>query len=212
MDLFWNYFNDYGLVIIFIFIVFEYACLPLPSEVLLPLCGTYCVIYDYNVFLMILLSIISGLIGSSICYLIGYFGNSFLFKNKKFLNLDKSLNSYDKYNNLSISVGRCIPLIRTYISFVAGIKKQNYLKFVVLTALGIAVWNSILILLGYNFYNNLDIIIHFYKRYSSILLFLVPVLIITIIYKRKRRGKLNERNENSKNKCYAHIRTKENYV
>lgn len=215
MDLFWNYFNDYGLIIIFIFIVFEYACLPLPSEVLLPLCGTYCIIYNYNVFLMILLSIISGLIGSSICYFLGLFGKNIifkLFKNKKLINLESSLNSYDKYNNLSISIGRCVPLIRTYISFVAGMRKQNYLKFLILTTLGITIWNTILILLGYNFYGNLDVIISFYKKYSTVILIIIPLLIIIYIIKKYKRGNKYERYKDSKNKCYESIRPKESFL
>ena len=53
MELFWEYFNEYGIYIIFLFILLEYSCFPIPSEVILPIAGACAIINDLNIFLIL---------------------------------------------------------------------------------------------------------------------------------------------------------------
>ena len=76
-----------------------------------------------------------------------------------------------------------IPLCRTYISFIAGLNKHNILSFLTFSAIGIAIWNTLLILLGYNFFNNIEVISHFYNNYKKIIIFCVVTLILILVIK-----------------------------
>ena len=150
-----DFITQYGLIAMFLFIALEYACLPLPSEVVLPLSGAMAVSSGRPLVLVIIISVVAGLLGSMLCYSIGYSGGNAV--------LDKIMNDYPKsrkgiestrrfyrqYATISVGIGRIIPLFRTYISFMAGITKQNLSTFLLASSLGILVWNSILITLGY---------------------------------------------------------------
>lgn len=193
MEIFWQYFNQYGIYIIFLFIILEYSCFPIPSEVILPIAGAYAVFNNLNIILIIFLSIICGLIGSTICYLIGYGGRNIIIKriiktqNNEFNN---SVINYNKYKNLSVCFCRVIPLCRTYISFVSGLNKHNILSFILFSFIGISIWNTILILLGYNLFDNLALIEIFYNKYKITLLIILSILVIVfIIYKNSKKLK-----------------------
>ncbi len=61
----------YGLISMCVIILIEYACFPISSEIVLPFSGVVARINNINLALLIMLSTICGIIGSSICYLIG---------------------------------------------------------------------------------------------------------------------------------------------
>lgn len=187
MNIFWEYFNQYGIYIIFLFIILEYSCFPVPSEVILPLAGAYAVFNNLNVFIIIIISIICGLIGSTICYLIGYGGRNIIIKKiirKQNNEFNNSVINYNKYKNLSVCLCRIIPLCRTYISFVSGLNKHNLISFLFFSFIGITIWNTTLILLGYNLFDNLTLIESFYNKYKLILIVIFFVIILLfIIYK-----------------------------
>ena len=71
-----DFIAQYGLIAMFLFIACEYACLPLPSEVVLPLSGAMAVSSGRPLLLVIFISVVAGLLGSMICYSIGYSGGS----------------------------------------------------------------------------------------------------------------------------------------
>ncbi|MBP3909688.1 MAG: DedA family protein, partial [Turicibacter sp.] len=71
-----DFITQYGLIAMFLFIALEYACLPLPSEVVLPLSGAMAVSSGRPLVLVIIISVVAGLLGSMICYSIGYSGGN----------------------------------------------------------------------------------------------------------------------------------------
>ena len=76
MDWIIDFITQYGLIAMFIFIALEYACLPLPSEVVLPLSGALAVSSGRPLVLVIIISVVAGPLGSMICYSIGYSGGN----------------------------------------------------------------------------------------------------------------------------------------
>ncbi len=195
MDQFLQYFNEYGIYLILLFVTLEYACFPLPSEIILPAAGAYAVSSGQNVFLIIMLCTICGLIGSLICYSLGLGGRNVIIKKilkKQSDELTSSVNTYNKYKNLSICFGRVIPLCRTYISFVAGLNRHNIISYITFTTIGIAIWNTVLILLGYNLFDNLSIIEVYYEKYkigAIILAGIILIIVIIWIISKKRNTK-----------------------
>ncbi|MDY4145416.1 MAG: DedA family protein [Bacilli bacterium] len=183
-----NLIDEYGVYIIFLAIFLEYACFPLPSEVILPLAGA--IGYNANIspVLMIALSSIAGLLGALLCYYLGVLGSLPFFKPESKEEND-SISFYEKYGNWAILFGRLIPLCRTYISFVAGVKKHKVWKYILFSSIGIIIWNSILITLGYVFYDNIDIISIWYSEYKFIILGLICIIFIIVIIKKIKKRK-----------------------
>ncbi len=190
-----EFLKNYGLIAIFIVILLEYACFPIPSEVVLPTVGAMVVTCDFNFWLVLLISILGGLIGSCICYGIGYFGGVKLFpkltKKKGFL---VAIEKYNKYKGVSVSFGRLIPICRTYISFVAGISKHKFGQYILLSSLGIIVWNACLITLGYYFYDNLEVIAVFLNRFKIIIIILCVIVVLALVIKKFKYASKKNRN------------------
>ncbi len=196
-----NLFGEWGLLGVFILIVLEYACFPIPSEVVLPFVGFIASLNEYSLVGVILMSVIMGYVGSLICYLGGYYGGSYLYNkiynkfNKLQKGMDEANEKFTKYGNLSVFICRVIPLCRTYISFLAGIFKQSLFKYSIYSILGISVWNSILIVLGYFLMNNWQLVSFYYDKYKIILLIiLVMVMFFLLIKSIKKRKKVKDIN------------------
>lgn len=183
-----NLIDEYGAYIIFLAIFLEYACFPLPSEVILPLAGAIGYNANISLVLMIALSSIAGLLGALLCYYLGVLGSLPFFKPKSKEEND-SISFYEKYGNWAILFGRLIPLCRTYISFIAGVKKHKVWKYILFSSIGIIIWNSILITLGYVFYDNIDIISIWYSEYKFIILGLICIIVIIVIIKKIKKRK-----------------------
>ena len=189
MDALLNWALEYGIFAIFLIIILEYACFPLPSEVVLPVCGAIAYANGYNLLLIILCSCLCGIIGSFFCYVIGYCGGGRIiewFKSKfpkSTSGIDKATLSFNKYSNLSVCICRVIPLCRTYISFISGVSKQNFISFLLFTFIGTFVWNRILISLGFYFSDNIEIIAYVYNKYKF--LFALTVILLFLLFKKK---------------------------
>ena len=192
-------FAKWGIFALFLLILLEYACLPIPSEIILPFAGFIAGLNEYNIIGVILFSIIMGYIGCLICYLIGYYGGANIYNKiyNKFLKWRKGLDfaesTFAKYGNISVFIGRLIPLCRTYISFLAGLFKQSLFKYSLFSLLGISIWNTMLIIFGYIFMSKWNIVSEYYNKYKIIVLFLIIIIIVIILlyklYKKKKTNK-----------------------
>lgn len=190
MDFILMLFDKYGLLMIFLIIMFEYACFPIPSELVLPFLGYVSNYNFYNLFGVIIMSVIVGYIGSLICYLVGYYGGSKIYNKiynkipKWRKGLDASHGFFYKYGNISVMVGRVIPMFRTYVSFFAGLFKQSLFKYSLYSIVGITVWNAILITLGYYLSYKWELVESYYEKYKILfLIIIITLLIIFLIYK-----------------------------
>ena len=126
-----NVIENYGLIAIFLVIALEYACFPVPSELVLPLSGAVAAQGKFNFLAVYLLSILAGLIGSYICYAIGRYGGVPLLRKieARFPKFGGGIliakEKFEKYSTLSVGLCRVVPLCRTYISFVAGLASTS---------------------------------------------------------------------------------------
>ena len=196
MSFIFNLFEKYGLFTIFIITLLEYACFPVPSEVVLPFLGYLVGRSNYELIGVIMMSVIMGYLGSLICYLIGYYGGSKIYNKiyNRFPSWRKGLETthsfFNKYGNLSVIVGRIIPMCRTYVSFFAGIFKQGLFKYSVYSMVGITIWNTILIFMGNYFANNLNVVEKYYSKYRLfVILLIASVLGVFLIYKLYKKKK-----------------------
>ena len=184
----------------FLLIACEYACLPLPSEVVLPLSGAMAVSSGRPLLLVIVISVVAGLMGSMICYSIGYSGGTRVLETLKcrYPKTKKGIEStqafYSRYATISVAIGRVNPLFRTYISFMAGITKQSVTTFLLASSVGIFAWNSILITLGYVLADRWREVMSYYDTGKWFILIGAMLLIGGLVLKkgherRKKKGK-----------------------
>lgn len=183
---------EYGIVAMFLIIMLEYACFPVSSEIVLPLSGAVASINSTHFLVILPLSVIAGMIGTGICYTIGWYGGGAIIAaiKKKFPKSEKSLDaSYERFHNngaSAVCIGRVIPLIRTYIALIAGAAKLKPSVYFPYSFLGITIWNTLLIGLGYSLRENYGMVASYYARYKHnlipIFFLLVAFLIARYIY------------------------------
>lgn len=192
---------NYGLMAMFLVIMLEYACFPVSSEIVLPLSGAVASINNTHFLVILPLSVLAGLIGTGLCYTVGWFGGGAIINGikKKFPKSEKSLNaSYDRFHEngaSAVCIGRVIPLVRTYIALIAGAAKLKPSVYFPASFLGITVWNTLLIGLGYSLRENYGKVAEYYSRYKHnlipIFILASSFLIINRLYKWRKKKTAN---------------------
>lgn len=192
-----NFIRDYGLISIFVIVALEYANAPLPSEIVLPFAGILSLKFGMNLPSVIFISILGGILGSIINYYLGYkLGNPLIdFLKRKYPKTKKSIKaSYKwitKYDKISVMISRLVPLARTFISIVAGVIKMNIVVFLLYSTIGIGIWNTILIGMGYILGNNMILIENILSKYSILIGVIVVIIFVYLIKKKQNNKKIN---------------------
>lgn len=189
--------ESYGTPAIIVLIALEYACFPISSELVLPFAGAIGAGIGLSLPLLILYSSLAGLAGTSLTYAVGRFGGSPLMERlmARFPSTKKPiLASYRIFGNhgkAAVCLGRVIPICRTYIAFVAGACQQPYTAYLLFSAAGIAVWNTMLLTLGYYFYQFRDVFFLYFNKYKTIIL-VAGLLLIALLLVTKRSDSKEE--------------------
>ena len=124
----------------------ESACIPLPSEIIMPFSGYLVYTGRFGLFEVGLAGAFGCVVGSIAAYYIGYYGGRpFMERYGKYVfvtakELDHADRWFSKYGEAAIFISRLLPVIRTFISLPAGIARMNFTKFVIYTFLGSFPW------------------------------------------------------------------------
>ena len=152
-----QYIKQYGYIFLAIIVFLEYLNLPgLPAGIIMPAAGILVKYDGLNFIYTLIISVISGLLGSFVLYAVGHCGKPILKKiQNKFPKLkkaiDKTYKYMDKYGNSGILIARVIPVARTLISLVAGTFNVGFVNFTLYSVIGITIWNFAFIYAGYAF-------------------------------------------------------------
>lgn len=181
-----NMFGVWFYILIFIVIFLEtgfFMALILPEESLLFLLGSLCSAGITNIFTVSFLVIFASIIGDSVSYLIGLkVGNRILNSEKDYISskkyIIKSQEFYNKSGNKAVIISRLIPLVRTFVPFVAGMARMKYSKFIVLDMIGSVPWILVYVGGGY-FFGNISIVKDNFSLalIGVVLISILPVLI-----------------------------------
>lgn len=174
---------------------------PIPSEIILPFSGFVASSGSLNIYLVILLASLAAYLGSLPFYLIGRWGKDkvdvFLRKYGKYLfikeeDLDKGYDIFNKHGKKMVFFGRLIPIIRTVISFPAGVADMSFALFSLYTFAGTLIWSSILAGAGYLLGDNWDAISIYVSKYEKIIL-VILIVIAALFIARGIRNLLEKR-------------------
>ena len=143
-----------GLPGVFVLMVLESACIPVPSEATMLFAGFNVSRGEYSLLAATLVGSGANLVGSWIAYWIGRAGRvDILEKHGKKLHIKQSHLEwadrwFERYGGWTVFLTRMLPIIRTFISLPAGVARMPFLKFSVLTILGCLPWVFMLTLIG----------------------------------------------------------------
>ncbi|WP_100610840.1 VTT domain-containing protein [Confluentibacter lentus] len=128
----------------------------LPGDGLLFSAGVVAASTDLNVWILLIALMIAATIGNIVNYYVGKLlgerfkqSNNYFVKNYLIKHLPKAQEFYDKHGERAIIFGRFLPIVRTYIPFLAGVVSMEKQLFIKNTIFGAVAWISIFLLLGF---------------------------------------------------------------
>ena len=155
--------SAWGYIAIFVTMAGESAGLPISSEIVVPLGGALASLGKLGLggpfvelVLVVLVSSLANLTGSLIAfYLTRRYGEKVVLSRfGRWMGLSKghlrlANRFFDRWGLWAVFLGRLLPIVRTYISFPAGLSKIGYVKFIIVSLLGAIPWNAGLAYAGY---------------------------------------------------------------
>ena len=124
----------------------ESACIPLPSEIIMPFSGYLVSTGELNLWGVAVAGAVGCVLGSLVAYWIGmYGGRPFIEKYGRYIllsrhDLDIADRWFVKHGEIIVFVSRLLPAIRTFIAFPAGVARMNLTRFVIYTFAGSLPW------------------------------------------------------------------------
>jgi membrane protein DedA with SNARE-associated domain len=148
-----NVVGDLGLPGIFLLMVPESACIPIPSEATMLFAGFNVSEGKYSLFAAVAVGSIANLIGSWIAYAIGYYGRLELLERYKVFHvkpehLAVTERWFERWGSWAVFFSRMLPIVRTFISLPAGVARMPFWRFSALTLAGCVPWILMLTLVG----------------------------------------------------------------
>ena len=145
----------WGYAAIFLFGFLEACCVPIPSEITFGFAGVLAGEGHLNIVAVIVVGTIAELLGSFVAYGIGRAGERPLVSRygRYLLITEADIDRAERFiagrGIWAIPLGRALPVVRTFVSIVAGFLKVPPLLFGVLSLIGTAVWVTVISLVGY---------------------------------------------------------------
>jgi len=124
----------------------ESACIPLPSEVIMPFAGYLVYMGHFNLFWVATMGALGCNLGSVVAYAIGARGGRPLVERygkwvlMSHHDLDRMTWFFQRYGSIAVLLGRLLPVVRTFIAFPAGIAKMPQIRFHLYTFAGSWPW------------------------------------------------------------------------
>jgi membrane protein DedA with SNARE-associated domain len=192
-----NLYITTGLLGIVMAMALESCCIPLPSEVVMPLAGIMIasqkILQGVNPFLALVFVALAGalgcLLGSIIAYWIGYSGGRpLMLKYGRYVliskhDADKADEFFQHWGSATAFFSRLLPVVRTYISLPAGIARMPFARFCLYTLLGSFPWSLGLAYAGYILGNHLSVLAPIFHSLDIVILILVALLVVLYIWR-----------------------------
>jgi membrane protein DedA with SNARE-associated domain len=201
-----NLYGAVGYAGVLVAMTIESAMIPLPSELILPFAGF--LISDpssvekltnahWNYWIVVIVATIGNLIGSLISYGIGAWGGRpFLERWGRYLlirphDIELAEHFFERYGSATAFFSRLLPVVRTFISFPAGVARMDLRRFVIYSTAGAFIWSAVLTELGVAFGDRWGDIRKALQPFDLIIAILVVALVALFIWWRLGTPGLN---------------------
>jgi membrane protein DedA with SNARE-associated domain len=189
----------YGYLAVFVLMVAESACVPIPSEVTMLFGGALAAAgfaapgQALNLVWVALWGTVGNLVGSWLAYWVGYAGGRPLLDRwGRYLlitphEIDRAHEWFERHGEAAVFFSRLLPVVRTFISLPAGVARMNFWKFTLYTVLGCLPWTFALAFAGYKLGENWDTVDRIMRPFSLALALIFLVLLAWWIARRVRK-------------------------
>ncbi|HKI56354.1 MAG TPA: DedA family protein [Trueperaceae bacterium] len=159
----------------------ESACIPLPSEVIMPFSGYLASTGRFSLWLVALAGAVGSVAGSMVAYGLGAWGGRPLVERYgRYVlvsrdDLDRADRWFARYGDITILIGRVLPVVRTFIGFPGGMARMNLWRFNLYTFIGSFVWSLGLAWIGRLLGEHWDTLGGWFHRFDVVIVALVVV-------------------------------------
>lgn len=174
---------------VFFLMLVESCGIPMPSEIIMPFSGFLVAAGKMNFWLVSFIGALANLAGSLIAYWIGLKGGRGLIeKYGRYIlisknDLDLADRWFARFGNLTTFFGRLLPVVRTYISFPAGVARMEIKRFSAYTFAGALPWSILFTWLGVKMGSNWDQIREKLHNFDLLILLLIVCGIVWYVWR-----------------------------
>lgn len=184
---------DHGLQAVFVLMVLESACIPVPSEAIMLFAGFSVSKGELTLFGVVVAGVVGNLIGSWAAYFLGRLGRIDLLEKNRLIHISpKHLKWADdwfaKRGASTVLLSRMVPIVRTFISLPAGVAKMPFWRFSAYTLLGSIPWVLGLAIIGEKVGDNWEDWRHKLGYLDYAVLAAIVIGVVYLIIKRRRGG------------------------
>jgi len=175
----------------------ESACVPLPSEVIMPFAGFLVAQGKFSLIGVALAGALGCVVGSVVAYAVGIWGGrAFIEKYGKYVlishhDLALADKFFNKYGSAAIFFSRLLPVARTFISLPAGIAKMNFSKFVIYTFLGSLPWCLALAYVGMVLGERWNTLGVYFHKFDAVIAAVILAFIVWYVRRHLKNLKTN---------------------
>ncbi|MGH7723393.1 MAG: DedA family protein [Candidatus Dormibacteria bacterium] len=183
-----------GIVLVFVLMAAESCGVPFPSEVIMPFAGFLAAQGHINLTGAILAGTLGNVVGSLVAYgLAARFGRPLLLGPGRRVgisrsHLDLADGWFERHGLAAVLLGRVLPVVRTYISFPAGLARVEPVRFTLLTFIGALPWCIALAAGGYTIGANYDRISGPIEIAAIVLAVVVIAIVVAWLVRGRRRS------------------------
>jgi membrane protein DedA with SNARE-associated domain len=188
-----NAVGSLGLGGIFLLMVPESACIPIPSEATMIFAGVNVAHHHYPLWAAVAVGVVANVVGSWIAYAIGYYGRLELVERHggklhiKSTDIERAERWFDRWGAWAVFFSRMLPIVRTFISLPAGAARMPFWRFSLFTFLGCVPWVFLLAFVGKQVGDNWHSWRHGLEYADYVILAAIVFGIAYLVVRRRRR-------------------------
>lgn len=193
-DLILDWISTYQYAGIVFLMALESACMPVPSEIVMPFAGY--LVWQGNTSMTLLGITLAGSVGCTLgsiaAYFVGFYaGRPLIIRYGKYIlirekHLVMAERWFEKWGDKATFIARLLPIVRTVISLPAGVAKMNFKKFVLLSFIGSVPWTAMLAYVGYWLGPSWEDIIAVFRGLDVVVVLVVAAILIWYVHEMRK--------------------------
>lgn len=189
----------FGYLAVFVLMAAESACIPVPSEVVMPFAGAMAATGRLSLVGVIIAGVVGNVVGSYLAWAVGWVGGHpairrfgrYVWLREE--DLDRAHRWFDRRGEAAVFFGRLLPVVRTFISLPAGAAQMSPGRFGLYSAAGSLPWSAALAVAGYEIGSRWRSVAAAMSKVTDVVALVVLVALAFALrsaYKRRARAKV----------------------